>query len=65
MALTMRQWRLAKEITQQQMADKLGVHVGTYLNWEEKPEKVSIGKAVEIAKILNVPMNEIIFRKEA
>lgn len=35
MSLTVRQWRRAKDITQEQMAESLGIHVNTYQNWEE------------------------------
>ncbi len=64
MTLTLRQWRRAKEITQEKMADTLGVHVNTYQNWEEDPGKISIDKAFAIAKILNVSIDNISFRKE-
>ena len=64
MALTMRQWRRAKELTQEQMATKLGIHVNTYMNWEVAPEKISIGTAIEIALILGVSLDDITFRKE-
>lgn len=64
MALTLRQWRIAKEITQQGMADMLGVHVNTYQNWEEAPDKISITNAVKIAKIFNLTIDDIDFRKE-
>ena len=64
MALTIRQWRRAKEITQEQMAERLDIHVGTYQNWEESPEKISIGKAMQIAEIFGVTLDDITFRKE-
>jgi hypothetical protein len=34
------------------------------MNWEEAPEKISIGKAIEIAQILGVSLDDITFRKE-
>ena len=64
MSLTVKQWRRAKDITQEQMAKELGVHVNTYQNWEEAPEKISIEKAVQIANIFNVPFDEVSFKKE-
>lgn len=64
MALTLRQWRRAKEISQEKMADILGVHVNTYQNWEEAPEKISIEKAMAIAKIFGVSLDDITFKKE-
>ena len=65
MALTLRQWRRAKEITQEQMADVLGIHVNTYQNWEDAPEKISIEKALEIAKFFKVGLEDISFKKGA
>ena len=64
MSLTVKQWRRAKDITQEQMAKELGVHVNTYQSWEEAPEKISIEKAVQIANIFNVPFDEVSFKKE-
>lgn len=64
MNLTLRQWRRAKEITQEKMADTLGVHVNTYQNWEEDPGKISIDKAFAIANFLGISINEINFKKE-
>lgn len=65
MALTIRQWRRAKEITQEQMAERLGIHVNTYQNWEEAPGKISVTKAVEIAEILGITINDIVFQSES
>ena len=64
MSLTVKQWRRAKDLTQEQMAKELGIHVNTYQNWEEAPEKISIEKAVQIANIFNVPFDEVSFKKE-
>lgn len=64
MALTLRQWRRAKEISQEKMAELLKIHVNTYQNWEESPEKISIEKAMEISKILAVELDNISFKKE-
>lgn len=61
MALTMRQWRRAKELTQEYMAEKLNVHLNTYQNWEKAPEKIRLEYAVKISEILDVPMNDIVF----
>lgn len=65
MTLTIRQWRRAKEITQEQMAEKLGVHVNTYQNWEESPGKISVTKAVQIAEIFGVTLDDILFQNES
>ena len=64
MGLTMKQWRLARELTQNQMADKCGVHRNTYASWEEKPENVSVKNAQIIANALDVTVEDIFFNPE-
>ena len=65
MALTIREWRRVKEITQEAMAQKLSIHVNTYQNWEKEPGKISWEKAVEISKILGVELDDISFESKA
>lgn len=62
--MTVRAYRRAREISQENMAKQLGVSVGTYQNWEKEPEKITIANAVKIAKIFGVSMNEIEFKNE-
>ena len=59
--LTVKQHRLIREISQEEMAEKVGVHVQTYRAWEENPEKISIAKAKKIATAFNISINEIFF----
>lgn len=61
MSLTLREWRRVKEITQEAMAQQLNIHVNTYQNWEKEPGKICFEKAVQISKILNVPLDDIAF----
>lgn len=61
MKLTVRQWRMAREISQNTMAELLGVHINTYINWEKNPENISIKYALMIAKIFAVKLDDIIF----
>ncbi len=65
MGLTMKQWRLAKELSQEQMASKCGVHRNTYASWEENPESVSIKNAKIIAKALGENVNTIFFDEDS
>lgn len=62
--LTIRQMRLAKEITQQEMADKLNIHINTYAGWEKEPLSISIGNAFKIAEIFEVSIDDIFFGQE-
>lgn len=59
--LTLRQHRLVREISQEKMADELGVHRNTYAALEENPGKMSVDQAKTIAKILEVTVDDIFF----
>lgn len=59
--LTVKQHRLIREISQEEIAERIGVHVQTYRAWEENPEKISIAKAKKIAAAFNISINEIFF----
>ena len=61
MGLTMKQWRLAKELSQEEMASKCNVHRNTYAAWEENPDNVSIGNAKIIAHALGESVDTIFF----
>lgn len=61
MALSLKQWRLIKELSQEKMAEKCGVHRNTYASWEEKPDNVSVKNAKIIAKALGESVNTIFF----
>ena len=61
MSLTVREWRRAKEISQETMAERLHIHVNTYMKWEKSPGQISFEKAIEIAKIFGVSLNDISF----
>lgn len=62
--LTLRQWRRAKDISQGQMAERLGIHINTYQNWENDPGKISITNAAKIVDILEISPDEISFEKD-
>lgn len=61
MSLTVREWRRVKEMSQETLAEKIHVHVGTIRNWEKDPGKIPIEKATELAKALGVPIEDVIF----
>lgn len=61
MQLTLKQTRLIKEKTQDEMAQMLGVHVQTYRKLEENPENVTIGQAKKISSFLEISYNDIFF----
>lgn len=57
--LTLRQWRLAREVSMDQMAKSLGIHPNTYAAWEQEPEKIPVGKAIKITQLLDVRMEDL------
>lgn len=58
---TLKQHRLLKDMTQEAVSEKLGVHVNTYAAWEKSPEKVSIASAKMLAAIFDVSVDDIFF----
>lgn len=60
-SFTLRQWRRVREISQEDMARRLGIHVNTYRLWEEHPDKIKMAEALQCSEILGVPLDKIIF----
>jgi DNA-binding XRE family transcriptional regulator len=58
-ALTLKQWRMIKDLTQQEIADKIGVHVNTYAAWEQNPERIELQYCKKIAEALGEDLNSI------
>lgn len=59
--LNLKQIRLVRGLSQEDMADRLNIHVNTYRQWESEPLKVTVGNAFKIAEILNVSVESIFF----
>lgn len=55
------EWRKLKQYSQEDMADALNIHVNTYRAWENEPGRIKIDDAIRIAKILDVPFEDICF----
>jgi DNA-binding XRE family transcriptional regulator len=60
-SLTLKQARLMREKTQEEMAEQLGVHVQTYRKIEENPDDTTIAQAKTISSFLNFRYDEIFF----
>ncbi len=63
--LSLRQWRLAKEITVDKMAEIIGVHPNTYRNWEDEPEKISVSFALKISDALGESIDTIFLHRNS
>lgn len=61
MAQSIRSVRRGKDITQQDMADSLQIHVQTYRKIEENPESATIAQARQIADRLGVAYDDLLF----
>ena len=65
MILTIKQARLLKGFTQNEMAQQLNVHVQTYRNMENHPDEVTIGNANKICDWLEISYNQIFFNVDS
>ena len=61
MALTIRQARMMKEISQSVMAERLNICRDTYRKIEQHPEKATIEQGFQIASLLGVDVDDLIF----
>lgn len=61
-ALTLRQMRRVKELSQEHLAEMVHVHVNTLQKWEKNPGKIPIDKARELASVLGASLDEITFK---
>lgn len=60
----LKQARRAQQITQQALADRLGVHRSTIANYEIERRKPSLSELKEISKILHVDVNYLLEGQE-
>ena len=61
MQVTMKQARVGADMTQQEVADKLGVHVQTYQRMESHPGDVTIKQGKNFAEIVGLRFDDIFF----
>ena len=61
MRLTLKQARLVRELTQEQMALAINVHVQTYRKIEENPDEASVAEAKKLSAVLNMSYDDIFF----
>lgn len=61
MGLSLKQMRLIKGKTQDEMAELLNIHVQTYRKLEENPDEATIKQAKKISEFLGVSYDDIFF----
>lgn len=59
MQFTVKQARHMVEMTQAEMAKRLGINRSTYIKIERSPEKATVGQAQKISQITGIPMEQI------
>ena len=60
--INVKQARLLREKTQQDVADHLGIHVQTYRRIEEHSDEATIEQAKKIACFLEFEVDDIFFK---
>ena len=61
MSVTVKQARIGIEATQQEIADKMGIHVQTYARLEKHPEDMTITQAIALANIVKLSVSDFSF----
>ena len=61
MQITLRSARINANLSQEQLANNIGVHRNTIAKWENNPSEMSIGNAEKVCKALNVKLSDIFF----
>jgi len=64
MKLSLDAWRRARGLSQSEVASQLGVHVNTYLRWEKHPGEIRYDKAIAIANLFNINLDDIILPED-
>ena len=59
--ITPKMARVGAGLTQQEVADALGVHVTTYGKMEKNPDEMTIAEALQFSKIVGLPLQDIFF----
>lgn len=58
--LTLEEWRRARNVSQEKIAEVCGVHINTYRIWEKSPGEIRIDNAIKIADFLRISLDDII-----
>lgn len=61
MGTRLRQIRRARELSQQNVADVIGVHVNTYMRWEREPGIIPVNAAYALAELFKMQINDLFF----
>lgn len=59
--LSLKQWRVVKDKTQEEVAEHIGVHINTFRRWEKNYKLIPLGYMLKIAEYLDVRLNNFDF----
>lgn len=57
-ATMLREFRKAADLTQAQTAERVGVHIQTYMRWERGDAEPGYSRLVELARVLGKTLND-------
>lgn len=60
MKLTLKQWRVIKGYSQEDLAKLIGVSTNTYGSWERDSENITIKNLKIIAEVLEITVEDLI-----
>lgn len=61
MTLSPKQARVLADLSQKEVANRLGVHRQTYMKWENNSDEMPIGMAKQFSEIVGRDVEEIFF----
>lgn len=63
--MTLRQARKMSDMTQKEVAKKLGISVVTYMKLENNPEMTTIGQAKKLSSLFGISYDDIFFNSNS
>lgn len=63
MSIVLKKYRVAQELTQEQLADIVGVRRETIMRLEKAQYNPSLKLAIDISRVLNAPIEDIFIFK--
>lgn len=54
-------WRKQKGLSETQLGNMVGTHMNTIRYWEKRPQIIPLAKAIALAKVLGIKVEQIDF----
>lgn len=65
MYITMKQARVGVDLTQREVAERLGVHVQSYIKYEKDPDTMTLKNAKRFADIVGVDFDTLFLKNKS